>query len=107
VGFDYIESIVGIDQKEAYATELMMPGTTDELMVRMHQRLEICGMLRTDTPTTLNSGAQIADYFVEGLMFRLLVMESEFVVSGIISNRVCPIIKALLFFGHVSVDKMP
>jgi hypothetical protein len=98
VGFDYIESIVDIDQKDAYATGLMMPGTTNELMVSIYQCLEIHGMLRTDTFTTLNSGTHIVDYFVKGPMFRLLVVASELVASEIISHRVCPIIKALVFF---------
>jgi hypothetical protein len=109
VGFDYIESIVGIDQKDAYATGLMMPGTINELMVSIYQCLEVRGMLLTDTFTTLNSGTHIVDYFVKGSMFRLLVVASELVASGEWDylKSSMPDNQGLGIFCHVRVDKMP
>lgn len=66
VGRDQIADDVGITTNDTYATGLLMVGTTNELMGRMHQRLELHGLIRTNDPKTLENGAQTADYFVEG-----------------------------------------
>ncbi|MFZ9858996.1 MAG: alpha/beta hydrolase [Roseiflexaceae bacterium] len=77
-----VESAVGISQNDAYATGLMMSGTTDELMARIHQRLELLGFLRVGEIQTLESGAQIADYFIEGSSMRLMVVGRELTQKG-------------------------
>jgi hypothetical protein len=79
---EQLETTVGITKEDSYATGLIMGGTTDELMARMHQRLELLGFLRVDDIQTLESGAQIADYFIEGSSMRLLVVGSELIQKG-------------------------
>jgi pimeloyl-ACP methyl ester carboxylesterase len=82
VSRDQLEADFGITKNDYYATGLIMIGTTEELMTRIHQRLELRGLLRVESPITLESNIQIADYFVEGESLRVMVLGSEVVTNG-------------------------
>lgn len=82
VSRDQLEADFGITKNDSYATGLTMIGTTDELMMRIHQRLELRGLLRVESPITHESNIQIADYFVEGESLRVIVLGNELVSNG-------------------------
>lgn len=82
VSRDQMETDIGIAKNDYYATGLFMIGTTEELMMRIHQRLELRGFLRMDMPITLESGGKSAHYYIEGESFLVMVMGSELVSNG-------------------------
>jgi hypothetical protein len=79
---DQVETLIGITKKESYATGLMMVGTTDELMVQIHQRLELLGFMRVEEIQTFDDGIKYADYVVDGGAIRLLVIGSDLIRSS-------------------------
>lgn len=83
VSRDQMETDIGISKNDYYATGLIMIGTTDELLTRIHQRLELRGFLRVDIPTAPEKTVgKSAYYYIEGESLLVMVMGSELVSNG-------------------------
>lgn len=74
-----VEEAIGITKSDAYASGLVVSGTTDEIMDDMHQRLELSGFWAAGDGDTLDNDVQLRDYVIEGTTIRLLVIGSELI----------------------------
>ncbi|MBM4414395.1 MAG: alpha/beta hydrolase [Chloroflexi bacterium] len=73
---DQITAVIDIAQEE-YATGMTMPGTTEEILASIQQRLELRGFLLIDKVEINEHGAHSVAYFIEGVTLRVMVIGNE------------------------------